>query len=121
MPLRCEVGTMANAEHLRKLKEGINAWNRWRLETYEEIIDLSGTDLRGADFSRADSREAMQAGLAKMLSAVLEGQGDDGSWRLSSQWPPIGSSAGDTIVRARTSARTRNPAPASRESGMTAR
>src|SRR5262249_47537199 len=34
---------------------------------------------------------------------------------------PIGSSAGERTVRATTSARTRKPAPASSESGMTAR
>src|SRR4029078_4412502 len=34
---------------------------------------------------------------------------------------PMGSSAGERIVRATTSAKTRNPAPASNESGTTAR
>ena len=35
----------------------------------------------------------MQDGLTKMLSAVIEGQGEDGAWRLQNYWPPIGPSA----------------------------
>jgi hypothetical protein len=36
---------MANQEHVDRLREGIEAWNRWR-EQYEDIRpDLNGADL----------------------------------------------------------------------------
>lgn len=38
---------MANREHLKKLKEGIEAWNKWRRENPGIVPDLSGADLRG--------------------------------------------------------------------------
>lgn len=41
---------MANPEHLAKLMEGREAWNRWREETAEDP-DLSGASLRGLDLS----------------------------------------------------------------------
>jgi len=45
---------MANPEHLAKLKEGVEAWNRWR-EKYPLLMpDLNGAILCGADLSRAD-------------------------------------------------------------------
>lgn len=43
---------MANEKHLAILKQGVEAWNRWRAETLENP-DLSETDL-----SRANLREA---------------------------------------------------------------
>jgi hypothetical protein len=60
---------VANEQHLRILKQGTDAWNRWRLENPEIVPDLSGAnliraglseanligaDLRVADLSRAD-------------------------------------------------------------------
>jgi hypothetical protein len=54
---------MANEEHLKILKQGVEAWNRWRkghprvrpklgeANFFEE--NLSGADLRGADLSQA--------------------------------------------------------------------
>src|SRR5205809_410068 len=44
---------MANEEHLKILKEGVEAWNRWR-QGNEVIPDLIGADLIGANLSRAN-------------------------------------------------------------------
>jgi Pentapeptide repeats (8 copies) len=49
---------MANEDHLELIKQGVDAWNRWRREHYTlpDLSDanLNGAKLRGADFSRAD-------------------------------------------------------------------
>jgi len=39
---------MANPEHLRILKQGVNAWNKWRQENPRGDPDLIKADLRGA-------------------------------------------------------------------------
>ena len=50
---------MANEEHLKILREGIEVWNKWRIE-HPDIqpdlieVDLSGADLSGANLSGAD-------------------------------------------------------------------
>jgi uncharacterized protein YjbI with pentapeptide repeats len=51
---------MANEEHLKILKQGVERWNKWRLENAKNAIrpdligaDLSSADLRGADMSRS--------------------------------------------------------------------
>lgn len=49
---------MANQEHIERLKQGVESWNRWREESREIQPDLreatlSRADLRGADLSRA--------------------------------------------------------------------
>ena len=54
---------MANPEHLAKLKEGVEAWNRWREQHPEIRLDLSKADLGKADLikvnlARADLQEA---------------------------------------------------------------
>jgi hypothetical protein len=41
---------MANAEDLKKLKEGFAAWNKWRDGTKLFDADLSGANLRRALF-----------------------------------------------------------------------
>ena len=45
---------MANQEHLEILRQGADAWGRWREENAKVQPDLSETDLSGADFRRAD-------------------------------------------------------------------
>ena len=49
---------MANEEHLKILKQGVEQWNKWRLENAIRPdlggADLSGADLSGANLSGAD-------------------------------------------------------------------
>jgi hypothetical protein len=71
---------VANAEHVARLKQGVEAWNAWRGEN--RYIDpdlrranlrrakLSGADLRDADLSLADLREADLSG-AYLMKANL--------------------------------------------------
>ena len=49
---------MANPEHLEILKQGVEAWNRWRWTHSEIYPDLSGADFRGADLRGAILRHA---------------------------------------------------------------
>lgn len=58
---------MANPEHLKILKQGVEAWNKWRREHEDVRPDLSGAylndaDLSGADLSRADLSDAHLGG-----------------------------------------------------------
>ena len=41
---------MANEEHLKILKQGVEVWNRWRGENPETRPDLVDADLIGTDF-----------------------------------------------------------------------
>ena len=45
---------MANPEHLKKLKEGVEAWNRWREENSDVFPDLAKASLKGENFSRSN-------------------------------------------------------------------
>ena len=45
---------MANEEQLAILRQGVSAWNGWRKEHPQEMIDLSEVGLEGADLSGAD-------------------------------------------------------------------
>jgi hypothetical protein len=45
---------MANPEHLAKLREGTEAWNRWRKKGTAFLPDLSGIDLSEANLSEAN-------------------------------------------------------------------
>ena len=49
---------MADEEHLRILRQGVDAWNEWRSEHPDIRPDLSGASLRGADLSAANLSEA---------------------------------------------------------------
>lgn len=44
---------MANDEHLKILKKGVEAWNKWRIDNPQISPDLSGADLNGADLRNA--------------------------------------------------------------------
>jgi hypothetical protein len=67
---------MANPEHLAKLKEGVEAWNWWRLENPEikpslSRVNFKGTDLQGMNFVGADLSEADLSG-ANLISMFLD-------------------------------------------------
>jgi hypothetical protein len=50
---------MANLEHLAKLEEGVEAWNKWRKEAGKTILpDLSGANLDGAELQFANLTDA---------------------------------------------------------------
>lgn len=67
---------MAHPEHLAKLKEGVPAWNSWRIHS-DIVPDLSGANLSraslvGADLSKADFHAANLYG-ANLRAANLYG------------------------------------------------
>jgi hypothetical protein len=39
---------MANEDHVRRLKEGVDSWNQWRLKDSSVVPDLGSADLEGA-------------------------------------------------------------------------
>jgi len=49
---------MANPEHLEILKQGVEVWNKWRLENPGIMPDLSEANLREADLREANLRKA---------------------------------------------------------------
>jgi hypothetical protein len=53
-----EVRSMANEEQVRILKEGVEAWDRWRDDHPDDRPDLSEADLRKARLGEADLGEA---------------------------------------------------------------
>jgi len=61
---------MANEEHLRILKQGVEAWNRWRRQNPETIPNLVGANLIRAILSGANLREANLRG-ALLFNADL--------------------------------------------------
>ena len=60
---------MANEEHLKILKQGVEQWNKWRLENAKNAIrpNLGGADLSGAKLSGANLSDA------KLIDANLSG------------------------------------------------
>ena len=73
---------MANKEHLKILKQGVDVWNKWRKANSIVKPNLNWADLNGADLSRADLREASLNGVffkkadlsgARFLKAWLVG------------------------------------------------
>jgi hypothetical protein len=66
---------MANEEHLKILKQGVEAWNEWRKANPEVAPDLRGADLKGADLIGADFDHA--ADLSKVTFAGADLRGAD--------------------------------------------
>jgi hypothetical protein len=54
MIVRQRVETMANRKHVAKLREGVEAWNEWRLNHFRGHVNLSRADLHEMNLSRAD-------------------------------------------------------------------
>jgi uncharacterized protein YjbI with pentapeptide repeats len=48
-----ETRAMANEEHLTRLKQGVKAWNKWRMASNNLRPDLTHADLRGLDLAGA--------------------------------------------------------------------
>jgi hypothetical protein len=68
---------MANPEHLAKLKEGVEAWNQWRIEhpNINPVLsgaDLSRANLRGANLIGTRLRGVDLSG-ARLIKANLRG------------------------------------------------
>lgn len=49
---------MANPEQVEILKQGVEAWNKWRQENPDQPVDLEGAMLHGRTLSYANFREA---------------------------------------------------------------
>jgi uncharacterized protein YjbI with pentapeptide repeats len=61
---------MANPEHLEILKQGVEAWNKWRGEDIGVAPDLAAADLREADLVWADL-DGANLGAANLFGADL--------------------------------------------------
>jgi len=51
---------MANEEHLRILKQGVEAWNEWRKKNPQRTPDLTRANLYEADLTGAQDLTAKQ-------------------------------------------------------------
>lgn len=71
------VWLMANVEHVKILKQGVTAWNKWREEQTGITPNLQLTHLNGVDLSRANLSEAnlskVDFTLADLSGADLSG------------------------------------------------
>jgi len=57
---------MANPEHLKILKEGVEAWNEWRKNNPDIVPNLRGVDLEGAELVGANlTKAALQEAVLK--------------------------------------------------------
>ncbi len=82
---------MANEEHLKILKQGVEAWNEWRKKNPQRTPDLSKANLSEADLyvanlSRADLTGAQDL-TAKQLITTINWQGAllDSSLRVEAE------------------------------------
>ena len=62
---------MADPEHLTKLKEGVEAWNKWRKDKPKIRRDLTDANLTDVNLKEANLRKA-DLGYASLTGAVLE-------------------------------------------------
>jgi len=85
---------MANEEHLKILKQGVEAWNEWREKNPQRTPDLSkanliesdlnGANLYGADLSKANLIVANPTG-ANLYGAELTGADLTGAQDLTAK------------------------------------
>jgi uncharacterized protein YjbI with pentapeptide repeats len=73
--LECGPNLVANEEHFDLLRQGVDAWNKWRKKERSIVPDLRGAHLRGADLREAgpvwaNLREAKLSG-AELREADL--------------------------------------------------
>ena len=69
---------MANEQHVEMIKKGSEAWNQWRKENPDEVIDLSEADLRGLALAKANFKNA-NLKLAKLQFSNLAGASLEGA------------------------------------------
>ena len=62
---------MANEEHLKILKQGVEAWNEWREKNPQITPDLSKANLYKADLYNADLYEADLNGAQDLTAKQL--------------------------------------------------
>jgi Pentapeptide repeats (8 copies) len=71
------VNHMANAEHLWRLDQGVEAWNRWRREQRDRYLDLHGANLQGYHLNGIDLQgtnlRAANLNGASLVGANLNG------------------------------------------------
>ncbi|MCH7650446.1 MAG: pentapeptide repeat-containing protein [Nitrospinae bacterium] len=69
---------MANQQHVELIKQGSEAWNRWREQNPGESIDLSEADLRGLALAKANLKGA-DLKKAKLQFSNLAGASMEGA------------------------------------------
>jgi len=62
---------MANEEHLKIIKKGVDTWNQWRLENKSIQPDLRGADLRGLNLAGINLDDALLDN-AKLMRTDLQ-------------------------------------------------
>ncbi len=62
---------MANEEHLKILKQGVEAWNEWKEKNPQITPDLSKANLYKADLTGADLYKADLAGAQDLTAKQL--------------------------------------------------
>jgi uncharacterized protein YjbI with pentapeptide repeats len=62
---------MANEEHLTQVKQGVEAWNAWRMQNYFITPDLTGAHLSGENLRKANFSETNLTG-AHLCNARLD-------------------------------------------------
>jgi len=63
---------MANRKHLRKIKQGVKAWNDWRRANPEIVPDLREANLTRADLSEANLSGAHLSGAHLWAAGLIE-------------------------------------------------
>jgi hypothetical protein len=63
---------MANREQLEILKQGVRAWNEWRVRNHP-VIDLTGASLPGIKLGSVDVFTHLELFHANLTDAYLEG------------------------------------------------
>ena len=68
---------MANEQHLKILKQGVNVWNEWRgknrgMQPDLSDVDLSSTHLRGVNFEDADLENTSFHGSDLSLAMLMD-------------------------------------------------